>query len=129
MELDESPTKFIQNLVALLLINGEIGPIYTHYMLYVISCLLITTSVGHCLFKHALCFASTQLVKVINHNFADDKLMQFRTMFEELYGEEKCTPNMHLHGQIKDCILNYNPVASFWAFAFERYYGVLATIG
>ena len=51
--------------------------------------------------------------------------MQFCTMFEELYGEEKCTPNMHLHGHLKDCIPNYGPVASFWAFAFERYNGVL----
>ena len=46
-------------------------------------------------------------------------------MFVELYGEEKCTPNMHLHGHIRDCILNYGPLSSFWIFAFERYNGVL----
>lgn len=46
-------------------------------------------------------------------------------MFEELYGEDKCTPNMHLHGHLRDCILNYGPLSSFWVFAFERYNGVL----
>ena len=57
--------------------------------------------------------------------YADDKLIQFCKMFEELYGAEKCTPNMHLHGHIKDCMLKYGPIAAFWAFAFERYNGVL----
>ena len=46
-------------------------------------------------------------------------------MFEELYDSDKCTPNMHLHGHILDCILDYGPISSFWAFAFERYNGVL----
>lgn len=55
----------------------------------------------------------------------DDKLMQFCRMFEELYGGEKCTPNMHLHGHIKECLFNCGPVLTFWAFAFERYNGVL----
>ena len=51
--------------------------------------------------------------------FADKKLIQFCKMFEELYGTERCTPNMHLHGHLKECILNYGPISSFWAFAFE----------
>lgn len=58
-------------------------------------------------------------------NLADKKLMEFCKMFEELYGEDKCTPNMHLHGHLRDCILNYGPLSSFWVFAFERYNGVL----
>ena len=32
---------------------------------------------------------------------------------------------MHLHGHLRDCILNYGPLSSFWVFAFERYNGVL----
>ena len=31
---------------------------------------------------------------------------------------------MHLHGHVLDCILDYGPISSFWAFAFERYNGV-----
>ena len=41
---------------------------------------------------------------------ADQKLMRFCAMFEALCGKEKCTPNMHLHGHLQDCILDYGPV-------------------
>lgn len=56
---------------------------------------------------------------------ADQKLMRFCVMFEALCGKEKCTPNMHLHGHLKDCILDYGPVFSFWCFSFERYNGIM----
>ena len=46
-------------------------------------------------------------------------------MFEALCGKEKCTPNMHLHGHLLDCILDYGPVYSFWCFSFERYNGIM----
>ena len=32
---------------------------------------------------------------------------------------------MHLHQHIKNCILDYGPIASFWVFSFERYNGFL----
>ena len=56
---------------------------------------------------------------------ADQKLMRFCVMFEALCGKEKCTPNIHLHGHLKDCILDYGPVFSFWCFSFERYNGIM----
>ncbi|CAH3169326.1 unnamed protein product [Pocillopora meandrina] len=46
-------------------------------------------------------------------------------MLEALCGKEKCTPNMHLHGHFKDCILDYGPVFPFWCFSFERYNGIM----
>ena len=46
-------------------------------------------------------------------------------MFEALCGKEKCTPNMHLHGHLRDCILDYGPVYSFWCFSFGRYNGIM----
>ena len=52
-------------------------------------------------------------------------MMRFCTMFEALCGKEKCTPNMHLHGHLQDCILDYGPVFSFWCFSFERYNGIM----
>ena len=66
-------------------------------------------------------------IKRSDLSFADTRLMQFCELFEEPYGSDKCTPNMHLHGHIADCILDYGPIGSFWAFAFEkyRYNGVL----
>lgn len=56
---------------------------------------------------------------------ADEKLMSFCRTFERLCGRDKCTPNMHLHGHIKECILDYGPVYGFWCFSFERYNGML----
>ena len=46
-------------------------------------------------------------------------------MFENLCGKERCTPNMHLHGHLRDCILDYGPIYSFWCFSFERYNGIM----
>ena len=35
------------------------------------------------------------------------------------------TPNMHLHCHLKECILDYVTVYSFWLFSFERFNGIL----
>ena len=40
---------------------------------------------------------------------------------------QSCTPNIHLHLHLHDCILDYGPVYSFWCFAFERYNGLLGS--
>ncbi|SMN02100.1 hypothetical protein SPONN_442 [uncultured Candidatus Thioglobus sp.] len=56
---------------------------------------------------------------------ADEKLFEFCIAFERLYGKERCTPNMHLHMHIKDCALDFGPIAAFWAFPFERFNGIL----
>jgi hypothetical protein len=52
-------------------------------------------------------------------------LIKFCTSFEELYGKNKVTPNMHLHSHLLECILDFGPVYSFWLFSFERYNGIL----
>ena len=57
-------------------------------------------------------------------NKADDLLLQFCRQFEDLYGREKCTPNMHLHCHIRETIINYGPVYTTWCFAFERFNGI-----
>lgn len=56
---------------------------------------------------------------------ADTLLMEFCQSFEHLYGKDHYTINLHLHGHLKDCILDFGPVYSFWLFAFERLNGVL----
>lgn len=58
---------------------------------------------------------------------ADALLMDFCETFERLYGKEKYTINLHLHGHLRDCILDFGPVYSFWLFAFERLNGVLGS--
>lgn len=34
---------------------------------------------------------------------------------------------MHLHGHLKDVILDYGPVQEFWCFPFERYNMILVS--
>jgi hypothetical protein len=54
-----------------------------------------------------------------------DYLVKFCKSFEKRYGKERVTPNMHLHLHLKQCILDYGPVYSFWLFSFERFNGSL----
>ena len=57
----------------------------------------------------------------------DRHLMEFCHTFEELCGKDLVTPNMHLHGHLKECLLDYGPFHSFWCFSFERFNGVLGS--
>lgn len=52
-------------------------------------------------------------------------LRMFCKSFEAEFGKERCVPNMHLSLHLRECILNYGSVYSFWCFSFERYNGVL----
>ncbi|CAH1264067.1 Hypp2840 [Branchiostoma lanceolatum] len=60
-----------------------------------------------------------------NLAIADYHLRKFLSMFAELCGARHCTPNMHLHLHLKECIEDFGPVYSFWCFSFERYNGML----
>jgi len=57
-------------------------------------------------------------------NKADQLLLHFCKTFQNLYGHENCTPNMHLHCHIKETLLDYGPVYATWCFAFERFNGI-----
>ncbi len=59
---------------------------------------------------------------------ADLLLLQFCRLFHGLYGSDSCTPNMHLHLHLKQCLLDYGPCHAFWCYAFERYNGVLGSV-
>ncbi|XP_056106492.1 uncharacterized protein LOC130084975 [Rhinichthys klamathensis goyatoka] len=51
--------------------------------------------------------------RVISHDrleVADCYLQTFLLKFVELYGSLHCTPNMHLHLHLKECLLDYGPV-------------------
>lgn len=52
----------------------------------------------------------------VSHNL----LIQFCKKFEIIYGKDRVTPNMHLHCHIKECVLDFGPIYSFWLFSFER---------
>ena len=34
---------------------------------------------------------------------------------------------MHLHGHLKECVLDYGPIYNFWCFSFERFNGILSS--
>lgn len=58
---------------------------------------------------------------------AHQLLWLFCNQFEEIIGHQYCTPNMHMHLHLKDCINSFGPVYGFWAFSFERYNGILGS--
>eukprot|EP00112_Aurelia_sp_Birch-Aquarium-sp1_P009705 Seg2112.2 transcript_id=Seg2112.2/GoldUCD/mRNA.D3Y31 product="hypothetical protein" protein_id=Seg2112.2/GoldUCD/D3Y31 len=58
---------------------------------------------------------------------AHQLLWLFCNQFEEIIGHQYCTPNMHMHLNLKDCINSFGPVYGFWAFSFERYNGILGS--
>ncbi|VDI02384.1 Hypothetical predicted protein, partial [Mytilus galloprovincialis] len=66
-------------------------------------------------------------ITVNNAKVADRLLLEFCKKFEQLYGQDFVTPNMHLHGHLYDCILDFGPVYSFWLFSFERENGILGS--
>ena len=82
-----------------------------YWLLFVKACTLLCT---RCLYKNYV-------------NLADQYLVLFCKKFEEVNGKEACTPNMHLHLHLRECLNDYGPVYAFWCFAFERYNGILGS--
>ena len=71
---------------------------------------------------HLLCQRSITTKDVeTSHNL----LKIFCSAFAKNMGPLSCTPNMHMHMHLKDCIKDFGPVYSFWCFAFERFNGIL----
>lgn len=72
-------------------------------------------------------FLTRPVITALELQKADLMLLQFCRKFEELYGKSKVKPNMHLHGHLKECVLDYGPIYNFWCFSFERYNGILSS--
>ena len=69
---------------------------------------------------------SQHKISRIELDLADALLMQFCKRVERLHGKEAVSPNMHMHGHLKEVVLDYGPVQEFWLFSFERYNGILS---
>ena len=67
----------------------------------------------------------SKIIKMCDAEKADRLMVSFCKKFEQLYGSERVTPNMHLGCHLLEVIVDYGPVYSFWLFAFERYNGIL----
>ena len=79
------------------------------------------------LFVRACSILSHRVVTNSDIQTADSFLHAFCKKFEQLYGEDNCTPNLHLHLHLKDCLFDFGPPHSFWCFSFERYNGLLGS--
>ncbi len=79
------------------------------------------------LFVKATSLLCQREVTIQQVNEGDFLIMEFCKVFEQLYGKQYYTMNLHLHGHLKDCILDYGPVYSFWLFSFERLNGILGS--
>ena len=98
------------NLFSLIALRGIItGEDYECWKHFVLASRLLSS-----------CISKEQLV------LADGLLLQFCRRVSRMYGNEKATPNMHLHGHIRECVEDYGPVQGFWLFSFERFNGMLA---
>lgn len=79
------------------------------------------------LFVKACYHLCRRRISLADTNEADRFLMEFYEEFVTLYGKDWCTPNMHLHGHLHECVKDYGPVYSFWLFSFERFNGILGS--
>lgn len=70
-------------------------------------------------------FLSRPVITLVELQKADLMLLLFCQKFERLHGKSKVKPHMHLHGHLKECVLDYGPVYNFWCFSFERFNGIL----
>ena len=80
------------------------------------------------LFAISCYYLCNRVISKTHVTIADTYLLRFCKRFEELYGSENVTPNMHLHCHITECINDFGPIYSFWLFSFERYNGILGSI-
>ena len=92
---------------------------------------IITTPKALQTLVHFLCACSYLCKPYISRrevDKADELLVKFCAEFEQLYGKEAVTPNLHMHMHLKDCVLDAGPVYTFtftfWCFSFERYNGM-----
>ena len=68
---------------------------------------------------------SKQCITLHDIQLADALLLYFCSRVQRMYGTSVITPNMHLHCHLRECLLDYGPVYSFWLFSFERFNGIL----
>ena len=60
---------------------------------------------------------------------ADALLLHFCKRTENMYGRSLTTPSMHMHMHchLREVLLDYGPVYSYWLFSFVRYNGILGS--
>jgi len=54
-------------------------------------------------------------------------IKHFCLKFQSLYGDARCTINMHLHTHLVQTFKDFGPPHSTWCFAFERFNGIIGS--
>lgn len=79
------------------------------------------------IYVRACSILSQRILKKSDLATADLLLLKYCEKFQELYGEDNCTMNLHLHLHLKETFLDFGPSHAFWCFPFERYNGILGS--
>ena len=77
------------------------------------------------LFVNACRLLCSRIITKSNVRTAHDYLTLFCKKVETIYGKSACTPNMHLHLHLAECLLDFGPVHTIWCYSFERFNGIL----
>ena len=77
------------------------------------------------LFSQACSLLCNHSIGIDDVDKADKLLVEFCRQQEVLYGTLSCTPNMHMHCHIKECVMDVGPIHCFWCFSFEKYNEIL----
>lgn len=79
-------------------------------------------------FVHACILACSERLTLDTISQAHHLIVEYCQAFQELYGSQACTINMHLACHMADCLRDFGPAPSFWCFSFERMNGQLGAI-
>lgn len=81
-----------------------------------------------CKFVRACQLLCSRAITMDNVSVMHSCFVQFCNSFERLFGRMACTPNLHLHCHLRDCLYDFGPGSSFWLFACERMNGILGSV-
>ena len=103
---------------------------WTHtYSVYALSRLLPERHIK-CwqLFVTASILFCNKTITISECEQAHEHFISFCKDFTGLYGKSDLVINMHLLCHLKECILDFGPVSSFWCYSFERFNGLLGSL-
>jgi len=69
-----------------------------------------------------------QCLSLVDIELSHNMLLRFCTKVECFYGKDVINPNFHLHGHLKEILLDYGPSQELWLFSYERYNGLLGKL-
>ncbi|CAG8793801.1 4696_t:CDS:1, partial [Racocetra persica] len=74
-------------------------------------------------FVTAVSIWSQRIITEVEIEAGHAAMMAFLQYAEQIYGRNFCSPNMHLHKHLQECMIDYCPWYLFWCFAYEHYNG------